>query len=113
MKGNESIFDCARRETYEETGLTIEAGPILYIQEFWQPDYHFIKFFILARSFKGKLTTKNREKDEHFLVDARWFSKIELQETTAFPEPIKDEFWKERLSEPVTARYIGLEKIIF
>lgn len=46
LEGDESIFDCARRETFEETGLTVTFDRILYIQEFFEPGYHFCKFFI-------------------------------------------------------------------
>ena len=49
LEGNESVFDCARREMAEETGLAVELARIVYIQEFVQPDYHFCKFFIVQR----------------------------------------------------------------
>lgn len=113
LKGSESIFDCARRETLEETGLNVELDSILYIQEFWEPDYHFVKFFILASSAGGELTLANRDSNESFLVDARWFSRDELQSLNVFPLPLKDQFWEERLAQPVTARYLGLEEICF
>ena len=113
LKGSESIFDCARRETLEETGLNVELDSILYIQEFWEPDYHFVKFFILASSAGGELTLANRDANESFLVDARWFSRDELQSLNVFPLPLKDQFWEERLAQPVTARYLGLEEICF
>jgi ADP-ribose pyrophosphatase YjhB (NUDIX family) len=47
VEGEESIFECARRETFEETGLAVQPDRILYIQEFTEPDYHFCKFFIV------------------------------------------------------------------
>ena len=31
LEGSESIFECARRETLEETGLNVELEHILYI----------------------------------------------------------------------------------
>jgi 8-oxo-dGTP pyrophosphatase MutT (NUDIX family) len=58
LSGSESILDCARRETLEETGLTVELGHILYIQEFWELGYHFCKFFILCTAFSGDLTRR-------------------------------------------------------
>ena len=41
LEGDESIFDCVRREMAEETGLAVEPDRIVYIQEFVEPDYHF------------------------------------------------------------------------
>ena len=70
LEGSESIFDCARRETLEETGLNVEPYNILYIQEFFEPGYHFCKFFILCKTFSEKLTLANKEQAEDFLVDA-------------------------------------------
>lgn len=113
LKGNESILDCARRETLEETGLTVESGEILYIQEFWQPDYHFCMFFIFAGSFRGSLTLKNKDSDESFLVEARFFSRAELGRLNVFPIILKDGFWKDIGIEPLPARYLGLEEIRF
>lgn len=113
LKGCESILDCVRRETFEETGLTIEPGEILYIQEFYEPEYHFCKFFILARSFKGHITINNKDADEGFLVEARFFSRLELVQLNVFPTIMKDEFWKDIGTLPSPTRYLGLEKIRF
>jgi 8-oxo-dGTP diphosphatase len=113
LSGSESILDCARRETLEETGLTVELGQILYIQEFWQPGYHFCKFFILCTAFSGNLTLANREPGETFLVDVRFFPQEALQDLTVFPTVLKDSFWQEiRIKHPVT-RYLGLERLLY
>ena len=46
LQGGESIFDCAQRETMEETGLSVALDRIIYIVEYAEPGYHFCKFFI-------------------------------------------------------------------
>jgi len=112
LVGSESILDCARRETLEETGLTIELGQILYIQELWEPGYHFCKFFILCTTFSGDLTLANKEPDETFLVDTRFFSQEALQNMTVFPTILKDQFWLDIQAEIPLTRYLGLEKLI-
>lgn len=113
LKGSESVFDCARRETLEETGLQVELSSILYIQEFCDPEYHFIKFFILASGASGELSLSNRDADEKFLVEARWFGLEEMRNLNVFPLPLKEQFWVERRAQPVTARYLGLEELSF
>ena len=35
LEGSESILECAKRETQEETGLDVELDRVLYFQEFW------------------------------------------------------------------------------
>jgi len=111
LEGNESIFECAKREALEETGLSVELDRILYIQEFWEPGYHFCKFFILCKAFNGTLTLANKEREESFLMDARSFSQDDLRNITVHPEILKEQFWSDLKSERPTTRYLGLEKI--
>ena len=54
LQGSESIFDCARRETMEETGLSVVLDRIIYIVEYAEPGYHFCKFFIRCKRCGGK-----------------------------------------------------------
>ena len=113
LQGSESIFECARRETLEETGLDVELDRILYIQEFWEPGYHFCKFFILCKTFSGDLTLANREQAESFLVDARFFAQDDLRGLPVFPEILKGQFWDDVQAEYPVTRYLGLEQIRF
>jgi 8-oxo-dGTP diphosphatase len=111
LQGDESIFDCARRELREETDLNAELGRILYIQEFVEPGYHFCKFFILASSFSGTLTLANRQPGEEFLQEARFFAREELASLTVHPEILKDQFWQDRAADYPPTRYLGLERM--
>lgn len=109
LQGTESIFDCARRETLEETGLVVDMHRILYVQELWEPGYHFCKFFILGRTCSGELTLANRDPEEGFLVDTRFFSREALQKTTVYPEALKGAFWEDRQGQ--CTKYLGLERL--
>ena len=40
IEGDESLEECARRETLEETGLSVEIGDIVYVRDFLEPGYH-------------------------------------------------------------------------
>ena len=111
LEGAESIFDCARRETVEETGLNVEPYSIMYIHEFYEPGYHFCKFFILCKAFSGKLTLANKEQAEDFLVDARFFSQDELRDMTVHPEILKHQFWDDIVADNLVTRYLGLEEM--
>ena len=113
LQGSESIFECARRETLEETGLDVELDRILYIQELWEPGYHFCKFFITCKTFSGDLTLANKEQNEGFLVDARFFAQNDLRELPVFPEILKEQFWDDVRAECPVTRYLGLEQIRF
>jgi ADP-ribose pyrophosphatase YjhB (NUDIX family) len=113
LEGNESIFDCARRETFEETGLHVELDRILYVQEFWEPDYHFCKFYILCSSFTGDLGLANKDPDEGFLIDARFFSIDELCDLTVHPPILQGTFWDDFEAGFGRTRYLGLERLLY
>jgi 8-oxo-dGTP diphosphatase len=111
LEGDESILDCVRRETFEETGLRIAPGPILYVQEFVEPGYHFVKFFCLCAPVRGELTLANRVAGEDWLVDVRFFSREALHALTVYPEILKDQFWADLEAGVLRTRYLGLKHI--
>jgi 8-oxo-dGTP diphosphatase len=111
LVGDESIFECAQRETFEETGLQVDLGPIVYIQEFVEPGYHFCKFFILCTTFQGQISLAHRDFNEGFLVDARFFSQEKMSGLTVFPEILKEGFWNELKAGFLHTHYLGLEMI--
>jgi ADP-ribose pyrophosphatase YjhB (NUDIX family) len=111
LEGAEPIFECARRETFEETGLRVEPQRIVYVQELIDNDVHFCKFFILCHSLGGRLTLANRHAGEEFVVDARFFSQSEIQSVVAYPEVLRDEFWTDLATGFPQTRYIGLKTI--
>ena len=111
LAGGESIFDCARRETMEETGLSVVLDRIVYIVEYAEPVYHFCKFFMRCKTFDGNLTLANREPEETFLVNARFFSKADMKGLDVRPTILKDRFWDDLEAGFPETRYLGLEQI--
>jgi 8-oxo-dGTP diphosphatase len=111
LEGGESILACARRETLEETGLVVEPDHILYVQEFAEPGYHFVKFFILCSGFSGELTLQNRDAEESFLVDTAFYARETLQGLDVRPAILKGQFWTDLETGLRQTRYLGLERI--
>lgn len=111
VEGEESVFDCARREAFEETGLTVELDRILYIEEFVDKDLRFTKFHILAARAEGALTLQHKTAEEDFLIDARYFSQADLDGLTVFPAIIKEQFWQDLAAGFPQTRYLGLNKV--
>ncbi len=111
LQGSESIFDCARRETMEETGLSVVLDRIIYIVEYTEPGYHFCKFFIQCKTFDGNLTLANREQGETFLVNTRFFSKADMEGLDVRPTILKNRFWDNLEAGFPETQYLGLEEI--
>ena len=111
LQGDESIFDCAQRETMEETGLSVVLDRIVYIAEYAEQGYHFCKFFIRCKRFDGNLTLANKEPEETFLANARFFSKADMEGIDVRPAILKDRFWDDLETGFPQTRYLGLEEI--
>src|SRR4030042_5174388 len=104
IMGEETIYECARREAFEETGLVVELGQILYLREFLdlESDIHHFEVFILAASFTGELTMANikpAEPEIAYIKEVRFFSQDEIQGLIVYPEILKDKFWQDLASE--------------
>ena len=110
VEGYESVFDCAARETLEETGLEVEPERILYIQEFVEPGYHFVKFFIQCDLIGGQITDANQKDGEDFLVEIDYFSQQEIAEINVHPEILKDRFWRDKDLKEAGPFYLPMVK---
>lgn len=107
-----SIFECAKREAFEETNLKIEASKILYIREFYSKETQILnmELFTLADSFHGEIGLENIEgkgPDELFIKGVSWFSKEELKDIIVFPEILRDEFWDDYAAGFPNTKYLG------
>jgi ADP-ribose pyrophosphatase YjhB (NUDIX family) len=117
LEDDESIYDCAKRETYEETGLKVELGQILYLREFAESSraIHQFEIFILANSFTGELTTANvrpQDLDSAYIKDVQFLSKRQMRGLTVFPEILKDKFWQDfSPGKRLEVQYLGLQKV--
>ena len=111
VEGEESVFECARREAFEETGLDVELDRIIYIEEFVDGDLRFCKLYILATAAAGVVTLENKTEEEDFLIDVRYFSQSDLSGMTVFPDVIKGQFWMDLENGFPETRYLGLTRV--
>ena len=115
VEGEESLKECARRETLEETGLSVELGNIAYIREFVEPGYHHFEMFFLATSYSGSVVTGENPDvgvldTAHAIDDVRFVRRSEMQMMNITPDVLKTTFWDDLADGFPTTRYLGVEK---
>ncbi|MCY4530306.1 MAG: NUDIX domain-containing protein [Chloroflexi bacterium] len=115
VEGEESLMECARRETLEETGLSVELGDIVYVRDFLEPGYRHCEMFFLAASFSGSvLTGKDLESgmldSAHEIREAQFVRRDEMQEMPVSPDVLKTTFWDDLADGFPSTRYLGVEK---
>jgi len=107
-----SVFDCAKRETLEETGVQIEASRILYFREFIDFAYNFRNFevFVLADHVHGEAAVREvwpETREYPRVTEVQWVSQEQISALTVYPEELKTEFWSDfEMGFPVT-RHLG------
>jgi 8-oxo-dGTP diphosphatase len=111
LRGEESIFDCAARETLEETGLRVVPQRILYVEEFVEKTLHFCKFWLLASDPGGDPSVAGRDPDEVHLIETRFVTHDAMKSLVVFPRTLQDSFWDDLASGFPQTRYLGLHHI--
>ena len=115
LEGDESLVECARRETLEETGLSVEIGRLAYVREFVEPGYHHCEVFFVATSYEGTLVTGSNPEDSnlafvHIIKDARFVRRDEMEGMTIYPEEIKTTLWYDLANGFSGTRYLGVQR---
>lgn len=84
----ESVQDCLKREMQEETGLEVEVGRFLFVNEFLQPPLHAVELFFEVNVKGGSITTgtdPEMEAGQQLIEQVQWLS---MKEIIALP--VKD-----------------------
>lgn len=107
-----SIFECAVRETREETGVEITASRIIYVKEFIDHAYAFRNFelFVLADAVNGEASVRESwpaGREYPSISEVRWFTKEEMAGLTVYPEQIKSLFWDDLSQGFPATRHLG------
>ena len=115
VEGEESIFDCAKREVLEETGVEVDLDRVIYVRQ-WvdtELDYHHVEFFILASSFRGDPAPGGDPEISQFTLmisDARFLAREEMRGVTVYPAMLNDQFWGHLDLGFPELTYLGVDK---
>jgi len=96
---HENILECAKREVFEETGLHVDIGKLLYTQEFHGIEGE-LENVCFETFWLAKLTHEQELNKDHIDLDpegeveeVKWFGKEDLQDLKVFPKRLKNTFW--------------------
>ncbi len=81
----EATHDALKREFKEETGLTIDIGDLLFVNEFMQPPLHALELFFEVKRKSGDVLLgfdPEMETDNQIIQEVRWMS---FEEIKAYP----------------------------
>ena len=78
---NETILECAKRETKEETNLNISELDVIGASDDIAPNKHFITMHVLAKNSSGNLKVM----EENKIDDWKWFDLDNLPEKIYSP----------------------------
>lgn len=109
------IYQCAVRETWEETGYNIRTGEILYLREFvdLENNTHNTEIFLRGEVIGGELTfekVQGNGPDEHYIRDVCWIDKQDVKRLVVFPQIIKEDAFWEDIEELGYTRYLGRQE---
>ncbi|WP_339758242.1 NUDIX domain-containing protein [uncultured Hoeflea sp.] len=90
----EELETTAERETFEETGIRIEALRIAYIDELIDSGGRMVKFWFLARYLSGEIDVRSNPAHGERIVEAGWFGQGDLPAGHVFPAVLRDDFWR-------------------
>lgn len=94
----EDVLECAKREVKEETGLDVEIGKFLYLQEYHHSSDSIIFDTFWLASPIGETSIDEEHIDEDLgsdggIIEKRWFARGEVREMELYPEVFRERFW--------------------
>lgn len=118
LEDHESVFDCAKREVKEETGLKFDPQHIAYVRQVvdQRRDRNHVELFVIGKLGGGEpKLTEGAGSPSHpgytVVEDVRFMSQGELAGLTVWPAQIKDLFWRDLEAGFPESKYLGTEEM--
>ncbi len=113
---DQSTRDTVRRECFEETGLAVEVGPLVYVREFAEPlagRFH-MELFYRVDAWAGDVSLDNLRGlggDEFDIREVAWVSRAQLPRLPSFyPAELLDDVWARLAEAQPVIRHLGLQR---
>lgn len=86
VKGEESYEETATREVWEETGLRVEVGRLVYVEDLVNPECRYVKFWFLAKLLGGVFDFSHPEAKLEHVAEAMWLEPTQFAGKEVYPE---------------------------
>lgn len=113
---DESTKDTVRREFFEETGLRVDVGPLVYVREFAEPAagrFH-MELFYRVDAWDGRVNLDNLRGlggDEFDIREVAWVPRRELPRLPSYyPAELLDDVWERLAEAQPLIRHLGLQR---
>jgi 8-oxo-dGTP diphosphatase len=93
LQFGERVFDAVEREINEETGLTVQAENLLVVNEFIEPPWHAVEFYVKCTLQGGTLITGNDPElppEKQMILENAWVKLEDLKSRTVNPPWLTD-----------------------
>ena len=95
-EGTEDLPATARRETMEDTGIDVQVGQMLYVEEFHDAITRFCKIWFAASVVGEAVPRATPGAALEGIVETAWLSRAEMGARTVFPDVLKGRYWADR-----------------
>jgi len=115
MPEDAGVLDTARREIFEETGLSASVSRVAYVNEWRQAStgIHHMEFFVPVDGYSGEPSLHQIRHDEieaQFIKEIRWIARSELADIHVYPVWLRTGwFWQDAGEGFPAMRYAGVE----
>jgi 8-oxo-dGTP pyrophosphatase MutT (NUDIX family) len=109
---NESTDRALIREVREETGLEIEPGKILFVEDLLSGRYRMTKIWFLCKIAGGKLA-KTKGAVEEEIIEVGWYRRDRLNDEVVYPDPLKKYDWNDFGKDNWKTLYLELKAADF
>ncbi|MEM0991338.1 MAG: NUDIX hydrolase, partial [Pseudomonadota bacterium] len=94
VEPGQSLPENLIREIYEETGLTVEVGPVVLVNEFQDPNSnnHHIDIYFRSEIVAGQLDASRRDVDG-VVHDRRFVTREEIETLLVKPDSLAEVAW--------------------
>ncbi|MTI89146.1 MAG: NUDIX hydrolase [Balneolaceae bacterium] len=99
VEPGESLKQTVQREFKEETGLSVQVGDVLHINELIESPFHAVEFYFEVQKESGELRKgmDPEHADAHQLIQSVAFmGRRAIQKKNVVPSFLKEEYWDEK-----------------